>query len=227
MPELWQAVTDSNAGLSTQLAILTAMVTGHRIGVVVQAKWEHIDFETGTWTIPARQNKQERCRMKSGREYALRLPGGLLARLKFVNERNEYIFESPTTKGDVSANALLRMLKRFDPNLTNHDFRNAIKEFCRKAEPPVPRPHGRCNKTKATPTVKPCPYSTRTQERLRFLHVMVLFHRSHPWLGSPGPRHVLSAARLDRHGHMACRGSCGSLCQSGLRSRAFCLCGCA
>lgn len=30
------------------------------------------------------------------------------------------------------------MLKRFDPNLTNHGFRNANKEFCPKAEPPVP-----------------------------------------------------------------------------------------
>ncbi|WP_439524913.1 tyrosine-type recombinase/integrase [Marivita sp.] len=137
MPELWQAVTEGNASLSTRLAILTAMVTGHRIGVVVHAKWEHIDFEAGTWTIPARRNKQEKGRMKSGREYSLRLPDGLLSRLKSVNARNGYVFESPTTKGNVSANALLKVLKRFDPELTNHGFRNAIKEFCRKAEPPV------------------------------------------------------------------------------------------
>ena len=137
MPELWQSVTEGNAGMSTRLAILTAMVTGHRIGVVVHAKWKHIDFETGTWTIPARKNKMEKGRMKSGREYSLRLPDGLLARLKALNTRNEYIFESPTTKGNVSANALLKVLKRFDPELTNHGFRNAIKEFCRKAEPPV------------------------------------------------------------------------------------------
>lgn len=138
MPELWQAVTEGNAGMSTRLAILTAMVTGHRIGVIVQAKWEHFNFETGIWTIPARKDKQEKGRMKSGREYSLRLPDGLLARLKALNTRNEYIFESPTTKGSVSANALLKVLKRYDPDLTNHGFRNAIKEFCRKAEPPVP-----------------------------------------------------------------------------------------
>jgi integrase len=138
MPELWNAVKEGNAGMSTRLAILTAMVTGHRIGVVVHAKWKHIDFETGTWTIPARKNKQEKGRMKSGREYSLRLPDDLLARLKAQNTRNEYVFESPTTQGNVSANALLKVLKRFDPELTNHGFRNAIKEFCRKAEPPVP-----------------------------------------------------------------------------------------
>ena len=106
--------------------------------MIVQAKWEHINFETGIWSIPARKDKQEKGRMKSGREYSLRMPDGLLARLRALNTRNEYIFESPMTKGNVSANALLKVLKRFDPELTNHGFRNAIKDFCRKAEPPVP-----------------------------------------------------------------------------------------
>lgn len=76
--------------------------------------------------------------MKSGREYSLRLPDDLLTRLRGMNERNEFIFESPATKGHVSANALLKVLKRFDPGLTNHGFRSAIKEFCRKTDPPVP-----------------------------------------------------------------------------------------
>lgn len=76
--------------------------------------------------------------MKSGREYSLRLPDDLLARLRGINERNEFVFESPVTKGHVSSNALLDVLKRFDPELTNHGFRNAIKEFCRKADSPVP-----------------------------------------------------------------------------------------
>lgn len=89
MPELWRSVTKGNASLSTRLAILTAMVTGHRIGVVVHEKWEYIDFETGTWTIPSRENKQEKGRLKSGREYSQRLPDGLLARLKDLNTRNE------------------------------------------------------------------------------------------------------------------------------------------
>jgi hypothetical protein len=38
----------------------------------------------------------------------------------------------------VTTNALLKVLKRFDSGLTSHGFRNAIKEFCRKANPPVP-----------------------------------------------------------------------------------------
>lgn len=141
MPALWETVQESSASGATRLAILTAMVTGHRIGVVVRAKWEHIDFETGVWTVPKRTDKQQQGSMKSGREYSLKLPDGLLARLQALratNAGNEYVFESPTTTGHVSPNALLKTLKRFDRNLTNHGFRNAIKEYCRKAEPVVP-----------------------------------------------------------------------------------------
>ncbi|WP_421907400.1 tyrosine-type recombinase/integrase [Mameliella sp.] len=141
MPRLWQAVQATSASQSTKLAILVAMVTGHRVGVVVQARWDHINLETGVWTIPARSSKEDTGHMKSGREYSLRLPNGLLAQLvalKAANSSSEYVFESPTTRGHVSPNALLKILKRYDSSLTNHGFRNAIKEFCRRAEPVVP-----------------------------------------------------------------------------------------
>jgi integrase len=141
MPELWTAVSASKASQQTKLAILTAMTTGHRVGVVVAAEWKHIDMETGVWTVPERTDKQEKGRMKSGRAYSLRLPSGLMDQLRALRRDNPagpYVFESPTTTGHVSPNALLKVLKSIDPALTNHGFRNAIKEFCRKAEPPVP-----------------------------------------------------------------------------------------
>ncbi|MFC0160823.1 tyrosine-type recombinase/integrase [Mameliella alba] len=141
MPRLWQTVQATSASPSTKLAILVAMVTGHRVGVVVQARWEHIDLETGVWTVPARNSKEGTGHMKSGREYSLRLPDGLLAQLVALKDANpsaEYVFESPATRGHVSPNALLKILKRYDTSLTNHGFRNAIKEYCRRASPPVP-----------------------------------------------------------------------------------------
>lgn len=140
MPRLWQSIEATAANRSTKLAILTAMVTGHRVGVVVAAEWAHLDFETGVWTIPARQDHETRGRMKSGREYALRLPPELLDRLRDLrshNPRSIYVFESPTSTGHVSPNALLKLLKRFNEGLTNHGFRNAIKEYCRKVGPIV------------------------------------------------------------------------------------------
>ena len=141
MPDLWARVQDSNASLTTRLATLTAMVTAHRISVVVMAECKHIDPQTGIWTVPERTTKEEKGRMKSGRAYSLRLPEGLLSHLKDLQKQNtqsRFVFESPTTAGHVTPNAILKVLKRYNPNLTSHGFRNAIKEFCRKTEPPVP-----------------------------------------------------------------------------------------
>lgn len=117
------------------------VVAGHRVGVVVEAEWMHIDLCSCIWTVPARKNKEDSERMKSGRQYALRLPRPLMVKLRAVKAMNanaRYVFESPTTTGHISPNALLKIFKRYDPSLTNHGFRNAIKEFCRRAEPPVP-----------------------------------------------------------------------------------------
>ncbi len=140
MPDLWRQVSGSGAGDATRLAILTAMVTGHRIGVIVQAEWRHLDIASRVWTVPERRSKEETGRMKSGREYALRLPQQLVDLLvaQGTSTTSQFVFNSPSKAGHVTPNALLKVLKRFDPNLTNHGFRNAIKEFCMRADPPIP-----------------------------------------------------------------------------------------
>ncbi|MBO6776782.1 MAG: integrase arm-type DNA-binding domain-containing protein [Marinibacterium sp.] len=140
MPELWQWLVTTDASDTAKLAILTAMTTGHRIGVIIHAEWLHIDYESGVWTVPARTDRTTKGRMKSGREYALRLPKPLLDGLLALRQdpTQRYMFESPTTTGPISSQAILQTLKRFDPDLTAHGFRNAIKGWCRKANPPVP-----------------------------------------------------------------------------------------
>lgn len=140
LPELWGWVQRTDASESAKLAILTAMVTAHRIGVVVRVEWDHIDDSTGVWTVPERTDKSTKGRMKSGREYALRLPSELLERISRLRSKSggQYVFESPTTTGHLTENAVLKILKRFDSKLTTHGFRNSIKEFCRKSEPSVP-----------------------------------------------------------------------------------------
>ena len=140
MPELWQWLGATDASDTAKLAILTAMTTGHRIGVIVHAEWAHINDASGVWTVPARTDRSTPGRMKSGREYALRLPEALLERLKALrtDPDKQYVFESPTTTGPITPNAIRKTLKRFDPDLTAHGFRNAIKGWCRAATPPVP-----------------------------------------------------------------------------------------
>ena len=140
LPDLWHHVSSSNAGHTTKLAILTALVTAHRIGVIVTAEWNHLDLDSGIWTVPERADKSSRGRMKSGRSYALRLPDDLVSSLIVLkqNTTSKFVFESPTTAGHVSENAILKQMKSYDETLTTHGLRNAIKEFCRKTEPPIP-----------------------------------------------------------------------------------------
>ncbi|MFU8865081.1 MAG: tyrosine-type recombinase/integrase [Rhodobacterales bacterium] len=132
MPELWQWLQNTGASTSARLAILTAMVTAHRLGVVVHAEWAHIDETTGVWTVPARTDKTTLGRMKSGRQYALKLPPDLLVMLRDLrtDPRQQFVFESPTTRGPITGAAIVKILKRFDPGMTAHGFRNAIKIWC-------------------------------------------------------------------------------------------------
>ncbi|MDE3239595.1 MAG: integrase family protein [Paracoccaceae bacterium] len=140
LPDLWQWLVGRDAGLTTKTAILFAMVTAHRVGVIVEMKWEDYDPATGIWTVPERKEKDAPGRMKSGRAYSLALPEGLQRRIEALqgSEANDYVFASPVTRGHISPNALLKVLKQFDPTITSHGFRNAIKIFCRKAAPPIP-----------------------------------------------------------------------------------------
>jgi len=139
LPALWQFIQGTEASPAARAAILTLLVTAHRVGVVVNAEWAHIDAASGIWTVPERADKMTPGRMKSGREYVLKLPSGLIDRLLELrdDETAQYVFESPVTKGPISGNAILKTLKRFEPSLTAHGFRNAIKVWARRADPPV------------------------------------------------------------------------------------------
>ena len=146
MPELWAWLQQTRASESLKAAILTAMVTGHRISVIMNAEWSHIDIQTRVWTVPEREDKATLGRMKSGRAYSLKLPEPLMEVLQTLpgsvgddgGRGKRFVFASPTTRGGLTPNAVLKVLKRFDPSLTTHGFRNSIKEFCRITNPPIP-----------------------------------------------------------------------------------------
>lgn len=146
MPELWVWLQGTNASASLKAAILTAMVTGHRISVIVNAEWSHIDLLTRTWTVPERDDKATPGRMKSGRSYSLKLPKELFQVLTNINsgcragdaDVSPSIFTSPVKRSNLTPNAVLKILKGYDPSLTTHGFRNSIKEFCRITTPPIP-----------------------------------------------------------------------------------------
>ena len=105
------------------------MLTAHRVSVVVQAKWDHINLGTCVWTIPHRENtdKETSGPMKSGRAFMITLPEPFLQQLLKIRVNSPFIFPSPTTQGHVTPNATLKAFKRYDDKITNHGFRNSVK----------------------------------------------------------------------------------------------------
>ena len=146
MPELWAWLQTTNASASLKAAVLTAMVTGHRISVIVNAEWSDIDLRTSAWTVPERDDKATPGRMKSGRSYSLKLPKELVQLFTTIKsdrasgnaDVDRFVFASPIKRSNLTPNAVLKILKGFDPSLTTHGFRNSIKEFCRITTPPIP-----------------------------------------------------------------------------------------
>ena len=133
LPELWHWIDTKNFNPHIALAMKTVMLTGHRISVVVQAKWEHIDVSSGIWTIPARSNldKVTTGTMKSGRQFNVQLPDEYINSLLEQKSDQIFVFPSPTTASYVTPNATLKSFKAFDKAITNHGFRNTIKTWGR------------------------------------------------------------------------------------------------
>jgi integrase len=133
MPELWNWIKGRTLSAHTKLAMNTVMLTGHRISVVVQARWDHINLATRVWTVPHRANndKETSGAMKSGREFRITLPEPFFEELLKIRANSPFLFPSPTTQGHVTPNATLKAFKRFENKITNHGFRNSIKTWGR------------------------------------------------------------------------------------------------
>ena len=131
LPDLWNWIEEREHSEHTKLAMKTVMLTGHRISVIVKAKWSHIDEAKGVWTIPERQDKTSVGLMKSGREFQVTFPAPFFERLLKSKSDSDFVFPSPSTQGHVSANATLKGFKNFESHITNHGFRNSLVTWAR------------------------------------------------------------------------------------------------
>jgi len=133
LPELWDWIEDAPFGFTVKVAMRTAIITAHRASVVAFARWEHIDLERGTWTIPEKPDgARHQGYMKSGREFTQVLPSGLVDQLRLLQNSNhvgtsEFVFRMPSGK-PVHPETLRRNFKKFAP-ITTHGLRNTFKTW--------------------------------------------------------------------------------------------------
>ena len=128
LPELWEWLDEANFSQVVKIAMRIAVVTTHRASVIANMRWDHIDCDTGKWTVPEAPVGLSEGFMKSGRAFSAKLPKGLLEPLSELPKRCEFVF-SVEGKKPINAETLRRNFQKFD-NITTHGFRNTSKTWC-------------------------------------------------------------------------------------------------
>ena len=117
-------VRTSNAYIGTILAFEFLLLTAARSGEVRGARWDEIDFDAKTWTVPA-------SRMKAGREHRVPLSARALGVLRDAREYADgsgLVF--PSLRGRVMSDMTLsKLLKGLGIEAVPHGFRSSFRQW--------------------------------------------------------------------------------------------------
>ena len=122
VPVAVRKVRDSGADLLTKLCFEFLVLTAARSGEARLARWEEIDWQELSWTIPP-------SRMKAGREHRVPLSRRAVEILQTAREisgGNELIFPSSRQNKPMSDTTLLRWLQRLEIPCVVHGFRSSF-----------------------------------------------------------------------------------------------------
>ena len=117
-------VRASEAWPATKLAFEFLVLTACRSGEVRGARWEEIDPEAATWTVPA-------LRTKAGREQRVPLSGralGVLDGARGLADGSGLVFASPSGKR-LSDSTLSVLLRGLGIDAVAHGFRSSFRDW--------------------------------------------------------------------------------------------------
>ena len=120
-----ERVRESIAGIATKLALEFLVLTAARSGEVRGARWEEIDIEAATWTVPAE-------RTKSGRAHRVPLSGRALAVLRIAEgfgDGSGLVFPS-ATGGVIASTTLAKAIRDLGLDCVPHGFRTSFRVWC-------------------------------------------------------------------------------------------------
>ena len=139
LPKLMEWLRKAPFSQPVKTAMRLTVVTAHRASVISYMRWEHLDLETGIWTIPQRKEEDRTLGlMKSKRPFATKLPQALLSEIKELHaaRSHEVFVFSVDGHKPINAETLRRNFQKYG-NTTTHGFRNTFKTWCMHQEPPV------------------------------------------------------------------------------------------
>ncbi|EHS49773.1 integrase family protein [Rhizobium sp. PDO1-076] len=123
LPDFMKAL-EGQAGTAA-LALKFLILTAARTGEVIGARWDEVDLEAETWTVPAE-------RMKAGKIHTVPLSKAAVVLLKTLPriENNPYVFPGLKEGKPLSNMAMLAVLKRMKrEDLTGHGFRSCFRDW--------------------------------------------------------------------------------------------------
>ena len=120
-----ETIRGSQAWPATRLALEFVVLTAARSGEVRGMRWEEVDTEAATWTIPAD-------RIKAGREHRVPLSGAALAVLTGAHELSGsegLVF--PSARGKALSDATLgKLMRDRGIDAVPHGFRSSFRDWC-------------------------------------------------------------------------------------------------
>ena len=120
-----ETVRGSRAHKGTALCFELLTLCAVRSGEARYARWDEIDFENTTWTIPADRMKAKRIHRVPLPEQALRV----LEQARFLVDRSGLIFPSPT--GRVLSNSTLsKLFRELNLGCVPHGMRSSFRDYC-------------------------------------------------------------------------------------------------
>jgi integrase len=126
VPGFITGLHSANVAKSIMLAFEFLILTASRTGEVLLAKWNEIDIESKTWTIPPE-------RMKAKREHRVPLSARCIEILKTaqdISAGSEYIFPGRTANKPLSNMSFLMALRRMGKgDITAHGFRSSFRDW--------------------------------------------------------------------------------------------------
>jgi len=136
VPAFIELLRSADTNRSIRSAFEFLILTAARTGEVVNARWDEIDLEAKTWTIPA-------VRMKTGREHRVPLSTRcveLLEATRKIADGGPYVFPGRSPKTALSNMALLMLLRRIGrTDITAHGFRSSFRDWAAEKNDNTPR----------------------------------------------------------------------------------------
>jgi integrase len=125
VPGFLAALHEVDISLSTRLAFEFVVLTAARTGEVLAARWDEIDLNGETWTIPPE-------RMKAARQHRVPLSRRcleILADSRELSGDSPYVFPGRSVGKPLSNMVFLMTLRRMGVNVTAHGFRSSFRDW--------------------------------------------------------------------------------------------------